>query len=122
MGHSSRIHPPVHKTTDMTRNLIIAATLAGLFFAGPVAADEQHACLTKAEQRAAISHGQTVTLAAAIRSARGSVRGRGSREVVNARLCRENNTLVYVLTVLARDGKVTHTAVDATSGKVVDAR
>jgi hypothetical protein len=27
-----------------------------------------------------------------------------------------------VLTVLARNGKVTHTTVDATSGKVVDAR
>ena len=77
---------------------------------------------SKAEQRAALSGGQTVTLAAAIRSARGSVRGRGAREVVKARLCREEKGLVYLLTVLARDGKVTHTAVDATSGKVVDAR
>ena len=72
--------------------------------------------------RAALSSGQTVTLAAAIRSARGSVRGRGSREVVKARLCREPNGLVYLLTLLTRDGKVTHTAVDATSGKVVDLR
>ena len=79
-------------------------------------------CLSKAEQRAALSGGQTVTLAAAIRSARGSVRGRGAREVVKARLCREQKGLVYLLTLLARDGKVTHTAVDATSGKVVDAR
>ena len=122
MGHSSGIHPPVHKTAAMIRILAVTATLAALFAPGSVAADEQRACLTKTEQRAAISHGQTVTLAAAIRSARGSVRGRGAREVVNARLCRENNALVYMLTVLARDGKVTHTAVDATSGKVVDAR
>jgi uncharacterized membrane protein YkoI len=42
--------------------------------------------------------------------------------VVRARLCREETGLVYLLTLLARDGKVTHTAVDATSGKVVDAR
>ncbi len=122
MGHSSGIQPKIHKTALMIRILAVTATLATLFAPGLVAADEKRACLTKAEQRAAISHGQTVTLAAAIRSVRGTVRGRGAREVVNARLCRENNALVYVLTVLARDGKVTHTAVDATSGKVVDAR
>ncbi len=122
IGHSSNIQPLILKTVPMIRILAVTATLAALFAPGPVAADEQRTCLTKAEQRAAISQGQTVTLAAAIRSARGTVRGRGAREVVNARLCRENNTLVYVLTVLARDGKVTHTSVDATSGKVVDAR
>jgi uncharacterized membrane protein YkoI len=61
-------------------------------------------------------------LAVAIRSARGSVRGRGSREVVRARLCHQDKGLVYLLTMLTRDGKVMHTAVDATSGKVVDAR
>jgi ribose 1,5-bisphosphokinase PhnN len=82
----------------------------------------QRACLSKTEQRAAISHGQAVTLAAAIRAARGTVRGRGAREVVRARLCRRSNGLVYVLTVLARNGKVTHTTVDAATGKVVGAR
>jgi uncharacterized membrane protein YkoI len=86
-----------------------------------VAADAR-ACLTKSEQQAAIAHGQAVTLAAAIRAVRGSVRGRGSREVVRARLCRDNERLVYVLTVLARDGKVTHKTVDATTGRVVEAR
>jgi uncharacterized membrane protein YkoI len=86
------------------------------------AADHTRACLTKAEQRAAISHGQAVTLAQAIRAVRGSVRGRGNREVVRARLCRRQDQLVYMLTVLARDGKVTHTMVDAANGKVVDAR
>jgi len=85
------------------------------------AADEAHACLSKTEQRAAISTGQAVTLVQAIRSARGSVRGQGSREVVNAKLCREEKGLVYLLTVLSRDGKVTRMTVDATSGKVVDA-
>jgi uncharacterized membrane protein YkoI len=85
------------------------------------AAKNARACLSKSEQRAAISAGQAVTLAQAIRSARGSVRGHGSREVVNAKLCREEKGLVYLLTVLSRDGKVTHTTVDATSGKVVEA-
>ncbi len=87
-----------------------------------LAADQGRVCLGKAEQRAAIAHGQAVTLAQAIRSVRGSLPGHGAREVVRARLCREADRLVYLLTVLARDGKVTHMAVDATSGKVVDAR
>ena len=103
----------------MIRTLALAALAIGL--SAPAAAAER-SCLSQAEQRAAISNGQAVTLAAAIRSARGSVRGRGAREVVRARLCREADGLVYVLTVLTRDGKVTHTSVDATSGKVVDAR
>jgi len=109
----------------MTRMLVLFALAATLtFLSGPALAapDDAQVCLSKAEQRAALSSGQTVTLAAAIRSARGSVRGRGSREVVKARLCREQNGLVYLLTLLTRDGKVTHTAVDATSGKVVDLR
>ena len=122
MGRSSDIHRPIPKTAAMMRTLVIAAALTALSAPALAAPDEDHACLSKAEQRAALSSGQTVTLAAAIRSVRGSVRGRGSREVVKARLCREQNGLVYLLTLLTRDGKVTHTAVDATSGKVVDAR
>ena len=109
-------------TAGMTRTLAIAAALTVLWTPVLAAPNGDSACLTKVEQRAALSTGQTVTLSTAIRSARGSVRGRGSREVVNARLCREHNGLVYLLTLLTRDGKVTHTAVDATSGKVVDAR
>jgi uncharacterized membrane protein YkoI len=102
--------------------LTVVATLTALSATALAAAEEDRACLSKAEQKAALSTGQTVTLAAAIRSARGSVRGRGAREVVQARLCREEKGLVYLLTLLTRDGKVTHTAVDATSGKVVDLR
>ena len=109
-------------TQMSVRVLTVMATLTALLAAAPAAAEEDRACLSKAEQKAALSTGQTVTLAAAIRSARGSVRGRGAREVVKARLCREEKGLVYLLTLLTRDGKVTHTAVDATSGKVVGAR
>ena len=128
MRRSSDIHQQIPKTVIMTRTLVLltlVATLTGpTFLSGSALAapDDAQACLSKAEQRAALSSGQTVTLATAIRSARGSVRGRGSREVVKARLCREQNGLVYLLTLLTRDGKVTHTAVDATSGKVVDLR
>lgn len=122
MGHSSVIHLAVPTDGAMRRLLTMAVLLIVLSAPGPAAAAEKRVCLSKAEQRAAISHGQAVTLAAAIRSARGSVRGRGAREVVRARLCRGPNGLVYVLTVLARNGKVTHTTVDASTGKVVDGR
>ena len=108
----------------MTARMMRLAALAVVFLAAahPARAEDRaRACLSKSEQRAAISNGQAVTLAQAIRSARGSVRGRGSQEVVNAKLCREEKGLVYLLTVLSRDGKVTHMTVDATSGKVVDA-
>ena len=111
--------------TLTTLALPAAALLVAILAPGSAAADEARACLSKSEQRAAIANGQAVPLATAIgsvRSVRISARSRGTREVVKASLCREAKGLVYVLTVLARDGKVTHTTVDATSGKVVDAR
>ena len=122
MDRSFDIHRRIPMTAAMMRVLAIAAALIALSVPALAIAAEPHVCLSKTEQRAAISHGQAVTLSVAIRSARGSVRGRGAREVVRARLCREEKGLVYLLTLLTRDGKVTHTAVDATSGKVVDAR
>ena len=39
--------------------------------------------------------------------------------LVRARLCRGNDGLVYVLTVLARDGKVARLTVDAVKGTLV---
>lgn len=39
--------------------------------------------------------------------------------VVRARLCHGHDGLVYVLTVLARDGKVAQIAVDAVKGSLV---
>ena len=53
---------------------------------------------------------------AAISSSRHS---RG-RQVVRAQLCREPKGLVYVLTVLARDGKVTRARVEAANGSLID--
>jgi uncharacterized membrane protein YkoI len=128
MDRSSRVQRLIRMTRTMLRALTgraltgLAASLLIAFAAmAPAAADEQ-GCLTKDEQRAAITNGQAVTLATAIRAARVSVRGRTGKEVVKARLCREEGALRYVLTVLAKDGKVTRTSVDASSGKVVDAR
>jgi uncharacterized membrane protein YkoI len=122
MNRSSAIHLAVPKDRAMRRLFATAVLLIALWAPGVAAAAEKSVCLSKAEQRAAIAQGKVVTLAAAIRAARGSVRGRGAREVVRARLCRGSNGLVYVLTVLARNGKVTRTTVDASTGKTVEGR
>ncbi|MBV8420381.1 MAG: hypothetical protein JOZ26_10240 [Hyphomicrobiales bacterium] len=57
-------------------------------------------------------------LARAVREIRGYLPG----EVIRARLCHHGEDLVYVLTVLARDGKVTRTTVNAASGAIVEAQ
>jgi hypothetical protein len=72
-------------------------------------------CISRAEQRArAAAHG-VVSLSRAMRA----VHKRG--EVIHARLCERNGHLVYLLTVLDRDGKVAQTSVDAANGTVVGA-
>jgi uncharacterized membrane protein YkoI len=80
-------------------------------------APDQQTCLSREEQRAAVRGGQAVPLAVAIRTVRGHTR---ARQVVRAQLCREAKGLVYVLTVLARDGKVTHARVEASTGGLID--
>ncbi|HXF86746.1 MAG TPA: hypothetical protein VNK48_00135 [Xanthobacteraceae bacterium] len=83
----------------------------------PLLAANEVVCLSRDEQRAAVERGQAVPLAAAIRAVSGQ---NGGRQVVRAQLCREGKTLVYVLTVLARDGKVTHTRVNAKNGDLIE--
>jgi hypothetical protein len=75
--------------------------------------DTGHACLDQRERRA--EAGKLIPLAAAMRTARARMPG----TVVRARLCRGNDGLVYVLTVLARDGKVARLTVDAVKGTLV---
>jgi uncharacterized membrane protein YkoI len=73
-------------------------------------------CLSPEEQRAAIAAHKAVPLARAMRLVRTKVPG----EVVRVRLCRQETRgakgLVYVLTVLARSGKVMQARVDAADG------
>jgi uncharacterized membrane protein YkoI len=78
-------------------------------------ADEHPRCLSRAEQRAAIADGQAVPLAVARRMLRQKTGG----ELVRARLCHDSGRLIYLLTVLARDGKVVRVTVDATNGTVI---
>jgi len=79
---------------------------------------DQAACLTRSEQRAAVASHQAIPLAQALKT-RTRVR---NGDVVRARLCRESDKLVYVLTLLGRSGKVVTATVDAATGAPVSAR
>ena len=75
-------------------------------------------CLTREQQRVAISERRAVPLA----TVRRTVRSRLPGELVSARLCQEPSRLIYLLTVLPRDGKVRRVTIDARSGAVVSIR
>jgi uncharacterized membrane protein YkoI len=94
--------------------LVVFAPLSAV----PADAEPRMRCLTRDQQRTAISERRAVSLAAV----RKSVRARVPGEMVRARLCQEPERLIYLLTVLPRDGKVRHVIVDAKNGAVVSVR
>lgn len=96
---------------------LIAAVLAVLALAlVPLrAAELQPACLNQKERRAELESGKLIRLSSAIHAARARMPG----TVVRARLCHGPDGLVYVLTVLAHDGKVARITVDAVKGTLV---
>jgi hypothetical protein len=114
----------------IVRAAIVALTLITLGLvraeeAVPPPTDPSHpdlaatrACLDQKERRAVEEGGKIIHLAAAIRAARKRAPG----ALVQARLCHGKEGLVYVLTVLARDGKVARLTVDAVKGTLVGQR
>jgi len=90
--------------------LALALTCAASEFA---AAAERKSCLSPEERRAITATQKAVPLGRAMRVVKAKIGG----EVLKARLCRQDKGLVYVLTVLARDGKVTEARVDAADGR-----
>jgi hypothetical protein len=98
--------------------------LTGLLLAAPIIsapssglAIESLHCLTGEEQRAATANGKAVPLATVIHTLH-----RAPKDVIKAQLCQEPDRLIYMLTLLGRDGKVKRAIVDATSGAVVGER
>jgi uncharacterized membrane protein YkoI len=80
----------------------------------PAVAAERRVCLTGDERRAVLVEHRTVPLTRVMHLVKTKIMG----EVVKARLCRKDGGkgLVYVLTVLARNGKVLQARVDAADG------
>jgi uncharacterized membrane protein YkoI len=106
------------------RTLIPCAILAvALFDSSAVPAAEltkfaqaqKGLCLTPAQRRTVAASGKVVPLSKAIRAARAR-----KADVVDAKLCKGPKGLVYLLTLLAQDGKVTRATVDAASGLLSD--
>jgi uncharacterized membrane protein YkoI len=97
---------------------VAAAAAALVAFVSSASAEEQRRCLSKEEQRSAIADRRAVPLAVALRALRRRVPG----EVIRARLCQDQDRLIYLLTVLSRDGKVKRASVDAANGAVVGER
>jgi uncharacterized membrane protein YkoI len=91
--------------------IVIAAIAIAAIPAQPAVADE-HRCLDANQRRAAIAGHQAVPLTKAVRAARSHLAG----DIVHARLCEHGQGLVYVLTVLAHDGKVARASIDGASG------
>jgi uncharacterized membrane protein YkoI len=83
--------------------------------AGATNTETEHACLNQKERRAETESGRLVRLTVAIHAAKARMPG----TVVRAVLCHGSDGLVYVLTVLAHDGKVARIAVDAVKGTLV---
>ncbi len=81
-------------------------------------AQVQGACLSSEQMREAIFAGHAVPATAATRAARDASAG----DVVRVRLCRDNDSLIYRITMLQRDGRVGHVTIDGSSGKVSDVR
>ncbi len=77
-----------------------------------------HGCLSQKERRVLVDSGSVLRLAAAMHAVRSHVSG----TLVRARLCRRPEGLVYLLTVLAHDGKVVRLTVDAAKGTLVSGR
>jgi uncharacterized membrane protein YkoI len=90
----------------------------GLAWGADAYAADPLRCLSPEKRRAAIGANQAIPLARAMHA----VRGRFGGEVVRARLCESGPGLVYVLTVLARDGRVTQATVDAANGNLLGRR
>jgi uncharacterized membrane protein YkoI len=98
--------------------VVLVLMLLGPLAVEPADAEPRTRCLTRDQQRAAITERRAVPLAMARRSVRARVPG----ELVRARLCQEPDRLIYLLTVLPRDGKVRSVIVDAKNGAVVSVR
>lgn len=82
----------------------------------PAAAKPDQTCLTPAESREAVAQHNLARPGKAQREAAAHAQA----EPLRSRLCRWNTEFVYDITLLRRDGKVTHVFVKAADGMIVN--
>jgi hypothetical protein len=103
-----------HRRQSLAAAALTAVTLWPAL-SGPAAAQ---ACFNVEETRQHTVNQNLFRLADIV--SRENARGRG--ELVSARLCEVGGTLVYMVAMLGRDGKVHRITVDARSGDVIHRR
>lgn len=94
--------------------------LSGFVLAMPITSRTvaaQVGCLSQSETVSAVRSGRVMAYDDAVPR-----KLRNSGDFLGVRLCEDGGSLVYVVSTLERNGRVTHTAVDAASGKVVGQR
>ncbi len=101
---------------DMRYWLVICVIL--LSGAGIQSASAQQACFSAEDTRAHVVKLGLVPLHDIVRSARGG----SSLDLISARLCETNGNMVYMITLLERDGRVMRMTVDARTGNVINNR
>ena len=97
--------------------ILIRTMLTGLLLvaaAAPAGAADH--CFSRNEQKQKAAAHAVVPLSRVIRQ----VKPRG--ELIGARLCERDGHLVYLLTLLAADGKVAQASIDAASGALLGPR
>lgn len=92
------------------RMVLLALLVAGVAPPGGAAADGK-SCLDAGEQRAAVRAGAAVKP----RVVRQAVKG----DLLNLQLCHADGQLVYLATVLQRDGFVANLVLDARTGRMM---
>lgn len=94
--------------------IIVLATLsAGFLAAGTVVPAHAQACLGPAQQQQAINSGQASRFGVIA----DSVSKRLNGTVLNGQLCQRGGKLVYILTVVKKNGQASRIIVDAKSGR-----
>jgi len=94
---------------------VVVASARAEESARPARAPAGHVCLDQKERRTETTSGTVIRLAAAIQAAKNRMPG----SVVGARLCHGQDALVYVLTFLSRDCKVSRIFFDVTKATLV---
>jgi hypothetical protein len=119
MFTAKSLDPHIMPVFRLLTALMMLGLLVGPAVAATVPPPHRGTCLSKMEQRVAVASHRAISLAQALKN----LRSQGHRgEVVGARLCRKGESLVYVLTLLARNGKVSRTSVDAVNGELITGR
>ena len=83
---------------------------------GPAVAET--VCFSAEETRDHVQKLGLVALHDIVRSARGA----GHADLISSRLCETNGNMVYMITMLGREGKVMRLTVDARTGDLINNR